>query len=289
MKKRAVLIGLLLLLSFATNAEVSIATWNVRMLSTASRTDEELAVIAEIVARYDVVAVQEARDQEVLDRLLAFLPGYSYVVSKPVGRGVSERYAFFYRVGAVELLGTPFVISDPDDLFIREPYVASFRAGAFDFTLVTVHVIYGDSKTQRRAEVSLLDDIVEAVNWANGSEEDVLLLGDFNLDPTDEAWQMTGYAPLIPPTTATTISDASSYDNIWFDPTRTAELLPVGLVYRFDELLFADDDRAASLAVSDHRPVSVTAVTSGPDDDAGGVFGDALREAMQGTPWGTLP
>ena len=147
--------------------ELKLASWNVRIFSTGSRTDAELAQIADRLEPYDLVAIQELRDEEVVDRTLQLLAdrGHHFrpVVSPPVGRGVKERYAFLYRPGKVQVLGLERLYPDPDDAFIREPFWASFRAGEFDFTLVTIHSIFGDSKRERRAEALLLDGVYRLV------------------------------------------------------------------------------------------------------------------------------
>lgn len=244
-----------------------LATWNIRILSDGSRDDGELALIAEIMERYDLVAVQELRDLEVTRRLLAMLPGWEAVVSDAVGRGVRERYAFFYRRGAVEQAGTAFLLPDPADLFIREPFIAGFRAGNFDFTLVTVHLLYGSGKSHRRRELVLLDEVVEVVDFLDGEEGDQLLLGDFNFDAADSGWQIERMVSVVGPEVKTTVTDTSSYDNVWYDPARTGEYAGLLEVYRFDELLFGGDDEAASLAVSDHRPLAVVLRTGMADDD----------------------
>jgi endonuclease/exonuclease/phosphatase family metal-dependent hydrolase len=244
-----------------------LATWNIRILSDGSRDDAELAYIAQIMERYDLVAVQELRDTRAAQRLLAMLSGWEAVVSEPAGRGVKERCAFFYRTAMVEPLGDAFLLPDPADLFIREPYIGGFRAGNFDFTLITIHLLYGSGKNERRRELVLLDDVVRAVDFLDGAEEDQILLGDFNFDADDPGWQCTRMVPVVAPEVKTTITDTSSYDNVWIDPERSREYAGFLEVYRFDELLFADDDRAASLAVSDHRPVAVLMATGLPDDD----------------------
>ena len=243
-------------------------TWNVRILSDNSRDDSELAEIARIIDRSDFIALQEVRDSRVLDRLMELLPGWDYVLSLPVGRGVKEFYAFLYRTGVFELLGSPYTLGDGDDLFIREPFVAHFRTGTFDFTVITIHSVYGDSKAPRRAEAALLDDVIDYVERENGAEEDVILTGDFNLPCDDEAWEMD-FEPLVSPDMKTTISDASSYDNIWIGPS-SIEVIREASVYHFDEILFGNDDKRASREVSDHRPVSVELRTNLPDDDEEG-------------------
>jgi len=254
------------------NDELVIATWNVRFLSNGSRDDAELAVIAGIMSQFDLIAVQELRDAEVMQRLLAFLPGYHALISNRTGRGQYERYAYVYRTGSVEPLGDTYLVADPADTFIREPFVAHFRAGNFDLTLITVHVLYGESVTARRAEISRLDDVMKAVNAANGAENDVILLGDFNVSSADPAWEMAGVLPLVPAVCPTTIFESSSYDNMWWTPEATEEADGTWGIVAFDDFVFQGDDRAASLAVSDHRPVWAGFQTGGPDDDPEGAW-----------------
>jgi len=258
--------------SFAKNPEtnsIKLATWNIRILSNGSRDDNELAQIADILKRYDLIAVQEARDITVLNRLKNILPEYDYIASDPVGTSVKELYVFFYKPSIISPIGTAYIYPDPNDVFIREPYVACFKAGNFDFTLINVHVLYGDSEAERREEIKLLDDVLLNVDEHNGGEKDIILLGDFNFDSTDPGWQITTYDPVISPSTKTTISDSSSYDNIWINPDYTTEYLKFLGVYKFDEVEFNNNDKAASLVVSDHRPVAVIFKTDSPDDDTG--------------------
>ncbi len=99
-----------------------------------------------------------------MERTLGILAerGHTYKaeVSDPVGGDTNkERYAFLWRDGAVELIGSGQIWDDQGDQFIREPFIASFRAGSFDFTLITIHVIFGSSKSQRRAEAMVLDEV----------------------------------------------------------------------------------------------------------------------------------
>ncbi len=265
---RLLLPGVLLLCLLPLAAQ-DLTTWNIRILSDNSRDDHELDVIASILERSDFVAVQEVRDSRVLDRLMERLEGWDYVLSLPVGRGVKEFYAFLYRTELFTLLGAPYTLIDGEDLFIREPFVAHFRTGTFDFSIVTIHSIYGDSKEERRREASLLDDVIRFVDRENGEEEDILLLGDFNLPGDDEAWEMDPYIPLVSPSVKTTVSDASSYDNIWIGPASLEVTTEISL-YSFDEDLYGNDDKAASREVSDHRPVTVRLRNNLPDDDSEG-------------------
>ena len=116
-----------------------------------------------------------------------------------------------------------------------------------------------------------MDDIIALVDSANGSESDIILLGDFNMPADDYSWDMESYHNLIQPTLKTTITDTSSYDNFWINSgTWNKEYSSFYEMYKFDELLFTNDDDQASLEVSDHRPISATFITNLGDDDLSG-------------------
>ena len=252
-----------------------LAAWNIRIFSDASRDDDELRHIAQTLIDYDFIAIVEVRDEAVLRRTEQLLEergrDYDYLMSPPVGAKVKERYAFLFDRGMVRVIEDGEVFPDPNDAFLREPYFASFRVGEFDFTVVAVHVIWGNSVVQRRREVQGLASVYQAVQAANGAEQDVILLGDFNRNPDDGE----AYRPLldIPMMTQlfqlpqkSHIKDTSLYDNIFFQMHHLTEYTGDSGIDRFDETDFGNDDAAASLAVSDHRPVWGTFHTANDDD-----------------------
>ena len=59
-----------------------------------------------------------------------------------------------------------------------------------------------------------LDEVIASVDSYNGSEDDVILLGDFNVAADDTAWQATLHTAVVDSTVKTTITDTSSYDNL---------------------------------------------------------------------------
>ena len=126
-----------------------LAAWNLRIFSNGSRNDNELRHIAKVLIDYDFIAIVELRDEVVLMRTEAMLAGmgrdYDYLMSGPVGAKVKERYAFLFDPQIVRVIEDGEVFPDPKDAFLREPYFATFKAGAFDFTAIAVHVIWGDS------------------------------------------------------------------------------------------------------------------------------------------------
>ncbi len=240
---------------------ITITTFNIRIFSNNSRDNNELYQICNLLKEYDFIAIQEVRDKKILDRTVSMLKNqfnldYKYIASPKTGRKVQEIYAFLYRTDKVEYLEESYKVSDEKDLFIREPFFAKFKAGNFDFYVISIHIIWGDSISERRAEALLLDDIFLSVQNID-AENDILLMGDFNLGPDDKGFvELLEISDMIYVNgeIETSIKDRL-YDNIWFQSNYTKEFTGKYGVMKFDEQLFGNDDKKASLMVSDHRPV----------------------------------
>ena len=85
-------------------SHVRLASWNLREFDSGKyggRTDDAMLFIAEIMARFDIIAVQEVnKDLAALDDLLRLLgPGWTYIATDqaPASRGADERFAFVYN------------------------------------------------------------------------------------------------------------------------------------------------------------------------------------------------
>ena len=244
-----------------------LASWNIRKLSDNSRDDDELDKIVKILLDYHLIAVSELLDEKVLERIQEKLcdvgSEYGYQISDLVGKDGSkyrERYAFLYYKASVSVVKPGEFYPDDTDNFVRDPYWATFRAGKFDFSVIAVHVSWGDRVAERRAEIMQLGEVYKHVQEANGAEDDVILVGDFNREPDDT----TAYSNLMALPSMTRvfqlphkshIRDSSLYDNIFFQTKYVTEFLGIFGIDKFDETDFGNDDVAANLAVSDHRPV----------------------------------
>ena len=270
--------------------DLRLAAWNIRIMSDRSRDDGELHKIAQTLIDYDFIAIVELRDEMVLKRTQKILSQmgkmYDYEFSPAVGRGSKERYAFLYKSKLVNVVRHGELYpdaADGKDDFSRDPYWATFRAGEFDFSVIAVHVIWGDRVGPRKAEVSALADVYRYVQEANGAEEDVLLVGDFNRNPNDaESYSRIMSIPsmtrLFELPQKSHIRDSSLYDNIYFQTDALTEYLGRCGIDRFDETDFGNDDKAANLAVSDHRPI--WAVFSMTRDDDGSDEGGSASVLM---------
>ena len=253
--------------SISERTDLRLAAWNIRIMSNKSRTDAELVKIARTLADYDFIAIVELRDEIVLKRTQKILSQmgkmYEYQFSPAVGRRSKERYAFLYRSKLVSVVRKGELYpdaADGQDDFSRDPYWATFRAGEFDFSVIAVHVIWGDRVGPRKEEIKALADVYRYVQEANGAEEDVLLVGDFNRNPNDaEAYSRIMAIPsmtrLFELPRKSHIRDSSLYDNIFFQTDAVSEYLGGCGIDRFDETDFGNNDKAANLAVSDHRPI----------------------------------
>ena len=161
-----------------SRSTLKLAAWNIRNLSDASRTDADLHKIEKTLIDYDFIAISELRDEKVLKRLQRILSEsgaeYDYLISDPVGQAGSphkERYAFLYYKGLVSVVTDGELYpdaADGKDDFVRDPYWATFRAGKFDFSVIAIHVVWGDAIAGKQAEIMGLADVYQYVQKANG-------------------------------------------------------------------------------------------------------------------------
>src|SRR5688500_18520858 len=83
-------------------------------------------------------------------------------------------------VGEVVL---PPIGDDPARQFARTPYFAGFSRNGTEFTLASVHVLWGKNAAERLPEVTTFAQWMRA--WAdrrNDWNHNLMVLGDFNLD-----------------------------------------------------------------------------------------------------------
>jgi endonuclease/exonuclease/phosphatase family metal-dependent hydrolase len=211
-----------------------LATWNIREFSDNRRT-ESLYYIAEIVSRFDLVAIQEvAANLAGLERLVSLLgPSWDYIVTDSTdgSAGGGERMAFVYDRGKISFRRLAGEITLPPDKlingtmqFARTPYLVAFQAGWFKFVIATVHIIFGSSTAEglklRAHEIDTLTSILAK----RAKKEDVsyILLGDFNIpdceDDTMAALQRYGFSvPKAIQQHPTDLGATKHYDQIAFN------------------------------------------------------------------------
>ncbi|TRO56823.1 hypothetical protein E2P71_01815 [Candidatus Bathyarchaeota archaeon] len=258
---------------------VKLAAFNVQIFGETKREKTEVMnTLVQIVRQFDVVLIQEIRDASettapfFLDAINAVDgPEYAYIRSERLGRSTSkEAYAYFYNTESVQYLAsTAFVYNDVNDVFEREPYIASFRAGGFDFTLIGIHTKPEDAYNEM-GNLTIVFDYVEGM----GPERDIIALDDFNADGSyydedslDNLLTDYGYFWVIGNEVDTMTKTDWTYDRmVMTDYTYSSEyILNSATVYRFDTIYGLN--QTFTEEVSDHYPIYAEFSTNLPDDD----------------------
>jgi len=259
-------LGSLLLLPALAQAEILIGSWNIKHLGW--NNDKSFAHVAQVVNNFDLLAIQELMDTSALaqlEREVEVISGeeWSSMASHDLGHSsYTEHYAFLWRNSEVAYEDSAVVFLDHGDVFSREPYSARFRDLDDDqvITVATVHVVYGDSISDRLPEIEALADYWTWLKEvAAGTPR--LLLGDFNLQPDHEKWASLlslGAVPAIvngQTTLSTTAGEyANLYDNIWHEG-KGLNISDRGIL-KFPELLQIEHLEARD-RISDHAPVYI--------------------------------
>lgn len=190
-----------------TSESLILGTWNIRnfdddRFNYGPRSTEAFYYIAEIISRFDVLAVQEVcEDLRPLKRLLKILGReYDYIVTDVTHSGLGgnkERLGFIYDKNKVRFQGVAGEIVLPNKLLIgeesdelkrqfsRTPFGAEFQSGWFKFLFSTVHIYFGKSSKntpQYRRRVQEIDRVANYLaKEAKASSSNQILVGDFNI------------------------------------------------------------------------------------------------------------
>ena len=203
----------------ATNT-LLLATWNIREFDSGKygyRSEESYFYIAEILSRFDLIAIQEVRDGlyplQNLQRLLG--DWWDFLVTDiTLGvSGNSERLAYLYDRRKVNFMGlaAELVLPGSKLQLARTPYIAGFRAGWAYMTLATVHIYYGKSvadNPRRQEEIAAFSNTLaknanklscapQSAPNLPPAPDNLIMLGDFNIfnrkDVTMQAITQAGF------------------------------------------------------------------------------------------------
>ena len=243
---------------------IRIASFNIQVFGEKKVNNPRVrSLLAEIVRQFDVVAIQEIRSkQDILPQFVDTVNAggrhYDFVIGPRLGRTSSkEQYAFIFDTASIEVdRSSLYTVADPDDRLHREPLVGWFRVRgpppdqAFTFSLVDIHT--DPDETGR--EFDALADVFRAVRDDGRGEDDVILLGDLNVDDqhlgrlgqiADIHWVISGVA--------TNTRGNHLYDNLVFSRVATTEY--TGRWGVFDMIRQFNLTVDEALQVSDHMPV----------------------------------
>lgn len=200
-----------------------LATWNIRDLAKTNRRGfgerlpESHVYIAEVLSRFDFVAVQEVNELDEWQRIMDLLgPYWDYIatdVTDPGLGGNGERLTFLFDTRKVSFQNIAGEIVLPASLlissnvepresdteatvevgeasagkqFARTPFTALFKSGWFKFEICTVHIYYGaetGSKLEQR-----VNEIKEIAGYFGrraksdfADNRSLILTGDMNI------------------------------------------------------------------------------------------------------------
>ncbi len=277
-----------------------IATWNIRAFGNLTRkwdSDEtdspkrdlhSVLCIAEIIKKFDVIALQEVKGniRALRDTLKVLGANWSLILTDvnkgKVGNG--ERMAYLFDTRRVQLSGLAGELVVPEEWedaindgaltkqFVRSPYAVSFQSGNHTFILVTLHILYGKSPKSRVEELRGIAKWLSSwANSMNAYHHDLIALGDFNIDARGDLLDQTFLSEglYVPPelqnekVTRSIFNETKYYDQIaWFDgegngPKLSMEFLNGG---NYDFVPTALKNRKLknknlSWLISDHYPL----------------------------------
>jgi len=268
-----------------------LATWNIANFGEQDRQKEHLEIVAEIISWFDLIAIQETKENSEHFQMVVSLVGKSYKFIFSDTAGNNERMAFIYdsnkiavREEVAELAIPPSDykdiklpgVADKFEGFDRSPYLVSFKVQNFEFALLNVHLYFGDDSEQASINRRCLEAYCVG-RWADlrskskhSFTNNVFALGDFNLPKLDEKDQV--YKALrsrglqLPEHSSkiySNINNDKAYDQIAFLPGMKSNIISHG-VFPFDNVAFAEiyNNKSAALFrsyiryyLSDHRPM----------------------------------
>ena len=262
---------------------LNLATWNVRELGKKKRSRAAIHMIAEILTKFDLIAVTEVRDNLAdLVRVLDCMGPYWKAVFSDFrsdDAGNSERTAYVYDKRMTVFTGLAAEANPPrkknkDGVYEvvhedwwRSPYMASFRAGNFDFIVITAHMRWGKSVKERAKALGFLADWIEERRQSPFVlDKDIIVMGDFNIpsrrSSTYKAISKHGLkAPgALVKVKGTNLTRKNTYDQIMHYPTNDARFTEKGGAIDFylgnHEALFPGLSKTKfTFQLSDHLPL----------------------------------
>jgi hypothetical protein len=210
-----------------SDSTLLMASWNVANLGAQGRTNNALKLIADIMKRFELIAVQEVNEEyRTLKKVVSLMGSqFDYIMTDTAGN--TERLAFVYDTNKVEALNLFGELAlrrseypkrnvrvrykqggvEREQLFEkmkfvpfdRNPFIGTFRAGKIAFTLVNSHLYFGKfgnstRESDRKKYARRVLEIYALSKWADRRknrkatyDRDIILTGDMNVPAMTKA------------------------------------------------------------------------------------------------------
>ena len=198
-----------------------LASWNIANLGEQKRDPKDLELIAHLMSRFDLIAVQEVKSSLAhLNEIVEHMgQSYDWIVNDVAGN--NERLAFVFKKRRVKpgrlfaeiaipeknfpshTVVVPYKVKKQQRVdvfynlrftpFDRNPFIGTFETSRFDFTLVNVHLYFGSFRESKKVEdrakyARRVLEVYMLGKWAKSRvggkttyDRDIILLGDMNV------------------------------------------------------------------------------------------------------------
>jgi len=286
--------------SSSLDETINIATWNIREFGRRRRQKAAIHYIAEILNQFDLVAITEVRDNLTdLNRVLEILgPYWKAIFSDFItdAGGNRERIAYIYDKRAVTFTGLAAEADAPRKKdratgeylsqlsWWRKPFIASFRAGDFDFVTIAAHIRWSSGNASRVRPLQLLAEWIDKRRREGYlSDKDIILMGDFNIPSTNSELfnTITSKGLRIPAALlgihGTNLARDKRYDQILHYPRHTQRFTDNGGILDFyagnhTKLFPVLTKTKFTYQLSDHLPLWIQVNTDFSDERLDGIL-----------------
>ena len=270
-----------------------IASWNIKEFGQLkNRLPESYFYIAEIIAKFDLVAIQEVKgglnDLKILMRLLGSHWDYLLTDITEGTDGNSERFAYVFDSRRVQFAGLAGEIVLWEKLTANEsikqlkrtPYITAFKANWKTFAIINVHLQPGDSeekKAIRKTEVKLLTKALEEkIEKKRLWTDNLMMMGDFNFyDPDSDIVSLIEAQGFQEPPPLqgldTNVSQTEVYDRMFYRENKYFQIFDddseevQGGVFEFFKYVFLENNSSVyQQKMREHKEDPTTLV----DDEA---------------------
>lgn len=243
--KKIIILILAIFSTLVYSEKIKLASFNVARLGESKK---DYKTLAKIISKFDIIALEEVMNENGIEKLKSYLNDYEYILSDKVGtKKYKEHYAVIYNKNKVDKIKNLGVYSDIEDDFIREPTAFYIKSNKLDMVIIPVHSVFGDNELKRAYEANKYADVYKYF-YNKTHQDDILILGDFNLPANDKAFNnikkkynlVNILDPNVDKTTLSKKGLANSYDNIFLNLNNLKSFTKRYGVYNFTQNNYED-------------------------------------------------
>lgn len=257
-----ILLVLLLFLSFLLHAQTKLLSWNIENFGK-SKSDSEIAFMAQTVKNYDIIAIQEVvagyggaqAVAQLADELNQTGAKWDYVISDPTSSSAykTERYAYIWKTSTYKKIGQAWLEKKYNLEIDREPFYCTFEYKNKQFTVVNFHAI--TKSKQPETEIKYFKLLPQQYPSLN-----LIFSGDFNCPQSHTVFnplRKMGYTSILI-NQKTSLKQvfkeneyhASEFDNMYYNTSKT-NYVNSGIISFYKNFKTLKEARK----ISDHIPI----------------------------------